>query len=460
MLKKIYGYFSVITLLFSIIIVSTRIANAQYVCVPSGTPIPITGSINTADPLQTGRIVRDRLPSSCTGKTNTLQNSTPVRYDVQTFTNPTGKAACVTVDVNFAGCGFNDLEPVAYSVFNPANPAANVIGDLGFSTFESGSFSFRVSAGASFSVVVHEITPNAGCPNYNYTVSYATNCRQPGLDRNNDGIAELGMYSPQGVWKIFNLTNNTTTFTQFGLNIDTPVIGDYNGDGQADLTVFRPDGGVWYSFLTPNFTFRANQWGLGTDKPIRGDIDRDGKDDLIVFRPSNGVWYTLLSSTNNFTAYQWGLDVDIPLSGDFDGDRITDYAVYRPDVGGVGYWYIQLSNFNYSFFTPFQWGLPTDIPVPADYDGDAITDIAVYRPSNGVWYVLLSSPNNPSPFLFYQFGISEDIPQPADFDGDGKADFAVYRPSVQTWYIFGTSTGFRAKQFGAVGDRPVSTPAY
>jgi hypothetical protein len=64
---------------------------------------------------------------------------------------------------------------------------------------------------------------------------------------------------------------------------------------------------------------RSVQWGLGTDKPVTGDYDGDGRADLTVYR--DGIWYTLLSSTGSYKIDHWGLAEDKPVAGDYDGER-------------------------------------------------------------------------------------------------------------------------------------------
>jgi len=431
--------------------------SAQFICQPAGTPTVVNGALTLSDPLQTGRVARDGNPSSCTGKKNSLQNTMPVRHDVQVHTNPTGMPACVTVDVNFNGCNFNSTAIAAYSAFNAANPAAGLIGDLGYSTFDSGSFSFPVATDGSFTVVVHEIDAGSGCPAYSYTVSYSTRCRQPGFDAENDGKANLALFRPSlGDWSVASLDAVGMTDTHWGANGDRPTAADYSGDGITDLSVFRPSQGVWYSLLSPNGTVTTTQWGIATDVPVSGDYDRDGKADVAVWRPSSGEWYILRSSDQTFQVVNWGLAGDKPVPGDYDGDRRNDLAVYRPNQDGVGVWYVLLSNFNYGFFTGFQWGLPTDKPVPADYDGDANTDIAVYRPSDAMWYIYLSAPSPGGPIRYERWGLAEDIPQPADYDGDKRADVAVWRPSDRKWYVLASTDGIKIKAFGETGDVPAT----
>ena len=137
---------------------------------------------------------------------------------------------------------------------------------------------------------------------------------------------------------------------------------------------------------------------------------------------------------------------------DFDGDGRTDYSVIQNNDGTM-IWQNQQSTNGYA---PVSFGLSADdFTVPADYDGDGKTDIAVWRRTTGTFYVIRSSNGTMQSFQFGQTFDSPYVTQ--DFDGDNKTDFAVTRLQNGNlfWYIYGTTSGFRAIQFGNAADKPV-----
>jgi hypothetical protein len=88
-----------------------------------------------------------------------------------------------------------------------------------------------------------------------------------------------------------------------------------------------------------------------------------------------------------------------------------------------------------------------------DFDGDGSNDFAVFRPSSGTWYS-----ENSTGFRALNFGGASDIPISADYDGDGKTDAAVFKDvnGSGIWEINRSSDGgVSVTQFGFASDTPV-----
>src|SRR2546421_9545706 len=103
---------------------------------------------------------------------------------------------------------------------------------------------------------------------------------------------------------------------------------DYDGDGKADLAIYREQTSTWYNLKSNGNVFNGFVYGVSdTDIPAPGDYDGDGKGDIGVWRYSNGVFYYLLSSTSTYGARAWGGIGDEIIQRDYDGDGKTDMAI-------------------------------------------------------------------------------------------------------------------------------------
>ena len=266
------------------------------------------------------------------------------------------------------------------------------------------------------------------------------------FDFDGDGKADLSIFRPSvGEWWYQKSSNGGNNAAQFGSANDTITPGDYTGDGKTDMAFWRPTSGEWFVLRSEDYSYYSAPFGTNGDIPRPSDFDGDGKTDLIVYRPTQNMWYGI-NSIGLTSFRQFGSSGDKPVAGDFDGDGKSDTAIFRPSTGD---WWYQSSINNTQLAV--RWGISTDLPVPADYDGDGKTDIAVYRPANGTWYIINSANGSTSTV---NFGLGTDKPVPADYDGDGKADIAVFRPSTGIWYLLRSTAGFAAMQFGVSTDIP------
>lgn len=264
-------------------------------------------------------------------------------------------------------------------------------------------------------------------------------------DFDGDGRADRSVFRPAtGDWYIDRSTAGMTAL-HWGISSDRLTPADFDGDDKTDIAVWRPvsqTSGDFYILQSQTATVRVENFGISGDDPaVVGDWDGDGKADPAVYRGGTQSYFyyrgSLNNSSNSITYLPWGVNGDIPVRADLDGDGRQDQTVFRP-TGNV--WYSFLSATGQVRIE--NWGLATDKFVCSDFDGDAKTDLAVFR--DGMWIIKQSSN---AANVYISFGITGDVPVPADYDGDAKTDAAVYRNGI--WYMRLSSTG--AMSVGQLG---------
>src|SRR5690606_35954156 len=100
--------------------------------------------------------------------------------------------------------------------------------------------------------------------------------------------AENGAPADDVTWYSATTDTNTIGVTTFGQSLgDFITPADFDGDGSADIAVWRPasSGSAFYILQSSDQTVRVDIFGQeGDDPTVSGDYDGDGKADPAVYR--------------------------------------------------------------------------------------------------------------------------------------------------------------------------------
>ncbi|HEX2130197.1 MAG TPA: VCBS repeat-containing protein, partial [Actinophytocola sp.] len=127
----------------------------------------------------------------------------------------------------------------------------------------------------------------------------------------------------------------------FGLAGEYPGVADVNGDGRDDIVVFtRGDLADVYVALSTGSGFggsvKWHDWfAVGGELPRIGDFNGDGSADIATFTTNAAAdVFVALSNGSGFagTEQKWndffGLGGEFPYTGDFDGDGKDDVVTF------------------------------------------------------------------------------------------------------------------------------------
>jgi ankyrin repeat protein len=290
-------------------------------------------------------------------------------------------------------------------------------------------------------------------------------------DFNGDGKADLASANFKSNTVSVFLGNGDGTFLAkvdytVGANPLSLAVADFNGDGALDLAVANAGNGTVSVLLNAgNGTFQPAQSNGAGSRPQSvaiGDFDGDGRLDLVV-SSLNSANVSVLSGSGDGTFQAAvnspaGTQPSGVVVGDFNLDRVADIAVANFDTNHIS---VLLGNGDNTFQAPVEYAVGANpISIAAgDFEGNGIPDLAVANSGAGYVSVLLG--NGDGTFktrVNYTAGSRAVSVAVGDFDGHGALDIAAGNSnSDNVSILLGNGNGtFRAPANYGAGNQPHS----
>jgi RHS repeat-associated protein len=295
-------------------------------------------------------------------------------------------------------------------------------------------------------------------------------------DFNGDGKADIAAYdSTTGNWRVGLSTGSSFTssvWDVWNINVSTlqfAVVGDFNGDGKADIAEMTTAGAWWVALSNGSSSFNhgSSPWDTtnwtGTLKfPLVGDFNGDGKPDIAAFDNGSGNWRVGVSTGSSFTSSVWATwnvttaTWQFAVLGDYNGDGKADIA----GMTTYGQWWMYLSNGSSALIgsaSPWDanWPGTLQYALVGDYNSDGKADIAAFDSSTGNWRVGLSNGSSFTSSIWAIWsvgsGITWQFALAGDYNGIGKSDIAGFWKEGGQWWVMASVGTIYHTDYDALG---------
>nr|WP_233600071.1 VCBS repeat-containing protein [Micromonospora sp. M71_S20] len=247
----------------------------------------------------------------------------------------------------------------------------------------------------------------------------------------------------------------------FGLNGETLLTGDFNGDNRDDIVAFTHGtlADVHVSLSTGTGFTTSTKWhdwfAPHNEVAAVGDVNGDGRDDIITFtHDTNADVYVALSTGSSFTgtAVKWhdyfSIPGEHPALGDVNGDGKDDIITFTQGPNTASDVIIALST-GTTFGPPQKWhdlfAVGTEQPRVGDINGDGRDDIVTFTcNTNADVYAATSTGTSfaGTTIKWHDFFcLNGEFPYLADVNGDNKDDIIVFTKGTTNDVYVGLSTG-------------------
>ena len=207
-------------------------------------------------------------------------------------------------------------------------------------------------------------------------------------DWNGDGVAQIGLYRRSATPKFRLAWGADVRKVALGGTTDTPLVGDWDGDGVSDQGV-RAGGSSTFVLRTGDGATTSLRHGSASDRAVAGDWNGDGRSEVGVWRPSTAT-FSLRRADGTSRQVRLGSVGSTPVTGDWNGDGRTDVGVWS-----AGTWTLQvLRAGRLGWSGTVRFGAAADLPLVGDWGGDGASDLGTWSPRSALFTLRKAAPQS------------------------------------------------------------------